>query len=76
MTPKKNIHKTFIPKKYLFFWKPEKILKFKILNPKKWPEPRYVWKYQSTPPPPPGLEYAYFLSFICFQWITYVQIVN
>ena len=21
-------------------------------------------------------EYAYFLSFICFQWITYVQIVN
>ena len=22
------------------------------------------------------LEYAYFLCFICFQWITYVQIVN
>ena len=22
------------------------------------------------------LEYAYFLSFICFQWITYVQIVT
>ena len=22
------------------------------------------------------LEYAYFLSFICFQWIAYVQIVN
>ena len=28
------------------------ILKFKILNPKKWPEPTYVWKYLSTPPPP------------------------
>ena len=22
------------------------------------------------------LEYAYFIYFICFQWITYVQIVN
>ena len=22
------------------------------------------------------MEYAYFLCFICFQWITYVQIVN
>ena len=31
------------------------MLKFKILNKKKWPEPTYVWKYQSTPPPPPPL---------------------
>ena len=23
-----------------------------------------------------SLEYAYFLCFICFQWITYVQIAN
>ena len=36
------------------FWKPQKILKFKILNPQKCPEPTYVWNYQSTPPPPPG----------------------
>ena len=48
--PQKNIHKIFIPKKYSFFWKPPKILKFKILNPKKCPEPTYLWKYQSTPP--------------------------
>ena len=24
-------------------------MKFKILNPKKWTEPTYVWKYQSIP---------------------------
>ena len=46
--PQRNIHKIFIP---------QKILKFKILNLKKWPEPRYVWKYLSTPSLeyPPGL---------------------
>ena len=33
--PPKNIHKIFIPQKYSFFWKPPKILKFKILNKKK-----------------------------------------
>ena len=44
-----NIHKIFIPTKKSFFWKPPKILKFKILNPQKLPEPTYVWKYQSTP---------------------------
>ena len=38
------------PKKYSFFWKPKKVLKFRILNPQKWVEPTYVWKYQSTPP--------------------------
>ena len=49
--PKKNIHKIFIPPKNIhFFWKPKKILKFRILNPKKWAEPTYVWKYQSAPP--------------------------
>ena len=51
MTPKysailwwsqKNIHKIFIPPKI-----------FKILTPKKWPEPTHVWTYQRTPPPPP-----------------------
>ena len=30
--PPKIIHKTSIPQKYIFFWKPPKILKFKILN--------------------------------------------
>ena len=49
----KNIHKIFIPKKKLIFLKNPKILKFKILDPKKWPEPTYVSKY--TPPPPLGL---------------------
>ena len=24
-------------------------MKFKILNPQKWPEPKYVWKYQVPP---------------------------
>ena len=31
--PQKNIHKIFIPKFFLFCWKPQKVLKFKILNP-------------------------------------------
>ena len=54
-TPK-NIHKIFIPPKNIYFSeKPQKILKLKIFNPKQWPEPTYAWKYQSTPPPPPGL---------------------
>ena len=47
--PPKNIHEVLIPQKYLFFRKPPKILKFKFLSPKKWPEPMYVWKYHSTP---------------------------
>ena len=48
-----NLH---TPKNIHFFWKTPKILKFKILNPKKWPELMYEWKYQeSTPPPPPPL---------------------
>ena len=52
--PPKNIHKIFIPKKYYFFLKTRKKLNFKILNPQKLPVPTYVWKYQSTIPPPPG----------------------
>ena len=51
--PQNNIHKTFIPQKIFIFLKPPKILKYKILNSKKWPEPTYVWKYQSTPLGPP-----------------------
>ena len=49
MTPKKYAQNLYTPKKYSFFWKPQKILKFWILNPKKWAQPSYVWKYQSTP---------------------------
>ena len=49
MTPK-YIHKIFIPQKIFIFLKAPKILIFKSLNPKKWPEPTYVWKYQSIPP--------------------------
>ena len=53
--PKISTKSIFIPQKIFIFWKPPKILKFIILNQKKWPEPTYVWKYQSTPPPPPPL---------------------
>ena len=48
--PPKKIHKIFTPQKIFIFWKSKKILKFKILNPKKWSEPTYVWKFLSTPP--------------------------
>ena len=41
MTPQKISTKSSYSKKY--------ILKFKILNPLKWPEPTYVWKSQSIP---------------------------
>ena len=51
--PKKISKKSSYPQKYSFFGKPPKILKFRILNPKKWAEPTYVRKYQSIPPPPP-----------------------
>ena len=46
MTPKKYPQNLHTPKNIHFFWKPPKILKFKILNPKR-PEPPCVWKYQS-----------------------------
>ena len=52
--PQKNIHKIFItPKKYSFFWKPQKILKFRILNPKNGPSLRKCENIR-VPPPPPG----------------------
>ena len=34
MTPQKYPQNLHTPKKYSFFWKPQKILKFRILNPK------------------------------------------
>ena len=53
--PQENIHKSFHTPKNIHFSEPpapkkiKKILKFKILNPQKWPDPTYVWKDQSTP---------------------------
>ena len=54
--PPLKIHKIFIPLKNIHFSETPKILKFKILNPKKRSEPTYIWKYQSNPPPPPGVQ--------------------
>ena len=48
--PQKNIHKIFIPKKYYFFWKPQKILKFKNLNPKNDPG-LHMQEISEYPPP-------------------------
>ena len=50
----KNIPKMFIPKKIFIFLKTPKNIEIQKIDPKKWTEPTYVWKYQSTPPPPPG----------------------
>ena len=52
--PKKYPQNLHTPQKYSFFWKPQKILKFRLLNTQKKSEPTYVWKYQCTPPPPWG----------------------
>ena len=48
MTPK-NIHKIFIPKKIHVSEDPKNIEIQNFEPPKKWPEPMYVWKYESTP---------------------------
>ena len=47
--PKRNIHKIFIPQKILIFLKTPKNIETQKFEPKKWPEPTYVWKYQSDP---------------------------
>ena len=49
--PPKNIHKILMPQKIFIFMKTQKIMKLKFWNPKKWPKPTNVRKYQSTPPP-------------------------
>ena len=46
---KKNIHKIFIPPKYYFFLKTPQNIEIQTFDPQKWPEPTYVWKYQSAP---------------------------
>ena len=56
MTPK-NIHKILIPQKIFNFSKTPKNIEIQNLYPKRWPDPTYVWKYQSTPPPPPLGDY-------------------
>ena len=54
MTPK-NIHKIFIPKKKkIFFLKTPRNIEFQNFEPQKVTRASYVWKYQSTPPPPLG----------------------
>ena len=60
MTPKpfewpKNIHIIIKLPKYSFFYPPPPKIFIEIqeFEPQKWPEPMYVWKYQSTPPPGP-----------------------
>ena len=40
-------------KKIFIFLKTPKNIEIQNFQPKKWPKPTYVWKYQSTPPPPP-----------------------
>ena len=51
--PHKNLH---TPKK-LFFWKPQKIMKFRILNPpKNSPSLRMRENIRVPPPAPPGIE--------------------
>ena len=51
--PQENPQNFHTPKNIHFSENPPKILKFKILNPNKCPEPTSVKKYQSSPPPPP-----------------------
>ena len=44
----KNIHKIFIPRNIYFSENPQNI-EIQNFEPKKWPEPTYVWIYQCTP---------------------------
>ena len=52
MTPKTYPQNLKTPKNIHFFWKPQKNIEIQNFEPKKWTEPTYVWKFQSTPPPP------------------------
>ena len=49
MTPK-NPHKNFSSPKIFIYLKTIKNIEIQNFEPKEWPEPTYVWKYQSTPP--------------------------
>ena len=51
-------------------------MKFKTLNPNKWPEPTYEWKYQSTP-----LELCPWFPTPCFkvkvkEWAQWSHVLN
>ena len=48
--PKKISTKSSYPKKIFIFLKTPKNIEIQNFEPKKWTEPTYVWKYQSTPP--------------------------
>ena len=52
MTPKKY-PQNFHTQKNIYFFENQKKYQIQNFEPKKWTEPTYVWKYQSTPPPPP-----------------------
>ena len=77
MVPKKYPQNLHTPKNIYFSEKPQKILKFKTLTPKKWSEPTYVWKYPRTPPFPPGVprryffcgSFMFFLSCVCYAFL-------
>ena len=49
----KNIHKIFIPKKYSFFWKPEKKWTSTFWTKKNYPRLRMYENIRVLPPPPP-----------------------
>ena len=53
--PPKISTKSSYPKKYSFFWKPKKILKFKFLNPPKMTRAYVCMKLSEHPPLPPGV---------------------
>ena len=54
--PKKISTKSSYPKILFFFLKTPKNIEIQNFEPKKWAEPTYVGKYQSTPP---GMIYPY-----------------
>ena len=47
--PKKISTKSSYSLKIFIFLKTPKNIEIQNLNPKKWAEPTYVWKYQGTP---------------------------
>ena len=47
----KNIHQIFLPPKIFIFLKTPKNIEIQNFEPQKWPEPKYVRKYQRTPFP-------------------------
>ena len=80
MTPKKYPQNLHTPQK-LFFLNPPPPKKKKKKNseiqnfePKRQPEPRFVWKYQSNPPPPtPFIKYKCSLYFrSTYTWLNLI----